>query len=200
LEAAAVVLREQPQAKLFLVVTIPSDRHLARLRRGAEELGIAGRVVITEPQPLAAIPRFLAAGDVAVVPRPQSPGFPIKILNYMAARRPCVLFASSSGGLTHRENAFLVQPDTSDALGHGILELLGDDDLRQHLAENAYRYVREQRNRALTAQQVCAVYRRTLESRGPITGLSRRPSVGARPATASANSAERPSNCPAYRA
>ena len=42
---------------------------------------------------------------------PQVPGFPIKLLNYMAAGRASVLFASSAGrDLVDREAALLVAP------------------------------------------------------------------------------------------
>ena len=56
----------------------------------ADELGVGANVLLTGPQPLPAIRDFLAAGDVAVVPRPNAPGFPIKLLNYLAAgNRAC---------------------------------------------------------------------------------------------------------------
>ena len=85
LEAMAEVGRHEPEAKLLIVVTIPQPKHLAasaspgrgaggRRPRGADRPAAVGRG-----------PRLPEAGDVAVVPRPQAPGFPIKLLNYMAA-------------------------------------------------------------------------------------------------------------------
>jgi glycosyltransferase involved in cell wall biosynthesis len=162
LEAMKTVVASQPEARLLLVTTIPHAKHLAAVERQIQALGLARHVVVTEPQPLAELRHFLAAGDVAVVPRPCAPGFPIKVVNYMAARRPCALFASSASGLTHRVNAFLVERDTGPALGEAVLELLGDVGLRQRLAEEAYRYVREHRDRRVTARQVCDSYFRTL--------------------------------------
>jgi glycosyltransferase involved in cell wall biosynthesis len=162
LEAMVHVAMYEPCAKLLLVVTIPSERHLAGIRRRVAELGISDNVVMTAPQSLEHVPDFLEACDLAVVPRPQSPGFPIKILNYMAAAKPCVLFASSAGGLTHRENAYLVAPDTADALAESIVELLRDAELRGLLGRNGLHFVRSTRDRRLTAQRVCAAYARTL--------------------------------------
>src|SRR5262249_55191817 len=113
LEAMKQVLWYEPTARLLIVVTIPHAGHIARIKRQAEELGIAAHVTLTDPEPLDKVRDFLAAADVAVVPRPQAPGFPIKLLNYMAAARPCVLFASSaSDGLLHRRNVLLAAPDT----------------------------------------------------------------------------------------
>ncbi len=177
LEALRLVTWCEPQAKLLVVVTIPQAQHLEAIRRRAAELGIAGQVVLTDPQPLEAVPDCLAAGDVAIVPRPRAPGFPIKLLNFMAARRPCVLFASSaSTGLVHLDNAFLAAPDTSEALGEGILEVLRDSQLRQRLACNGLQFVRERHDRRLMAQRLCASYVRTLERAGRSTQLCGRPS------------------------
>jgi glycosyltransferase involved in cell wall biosynthesis len=176
LEAVRAVAQAEPNVKLLITVTIPHEGHLARIRRQAEELGITQNLVLTEPQPLSAVPDFLAACDVAVVPRPAAPGFPIKLLNYMAARKPCVLFASSaSKGLTDRDNVLLVAPDQADSLAAGILELLRDRPLADRLAENGHLFVREHHDRRAVARQVSAAYRNTL------TAAGRRPSLRPQP-------------------
>ena len=167
LQALAEVAYLEPRVKLLVVTSIPCEKHSATVRRRAKELGVSDRVVLTDPQPFTALRDFLAAGDVAVVPRPQAPGFPIKLLNYLAARKPCLLFASSaSTGLVHRQNALLVVPDTSKALAWGLLELLGDDELRERLARAGYEFVRVHHDRRLMAQRICPVYWRILEGRG----------------------------------
>jgi len=178
LEAMVAVVSREPRAKLLLVIPVPNERQLGNIRRRAAELGLAGHVVLTEPQPLHAVREFLAACDVAVAPRPRTPGFPVKVLNYMAAKRPCVLYASSAfSGLVHRDNAFLVAPDTGSALGAGILELLGDGQLRQRLADEGWQWVRAHHDRRLTAQQVCDTFFRTLARNGRSHLLARRPLV-----------------------
>jgi glycosyltransferase involved in cell wall biosynthesis len=162
LEAMAGIVRVEPAAKLLIVATVPQPEHLAQVRGRAEELGIGAHVITTDV-PLAAVRDFLAAADVAVVPRPRAPGFPIKLLNYFAARKPCVLFASSaSRGLVHRENAFLVEPDTGAALGQAIVEVLRDAALSRHLADNGYQFVHAHHDRQMIARQVCDAYARTL--------------------------------------
>jgi glycosyltransferase involved in cell wall biosynthesis len=176
LEAMAVVGQSVADAKLLVVVTIPKEAHLARIRRQAEELKVTDRLVFTDPQPLGAVRDCLAACDIAVVPRPRAPGFPIKLLNYMAASKPCVLYASSaSRGLVHGENAFLVTPDTGPALGEAILELLRDKDLRTRLARNGNEFVREHHDRRAIARHVCATYLRTLAAVGRSPRGARRP-------------------------
>jgi glycosyltransferase involved in cell wall biosynthesis len=179
LEGMAVVARQEPRARLLMVVTVPNEKQMAGIRRKAEELGIAGHVVLSDPQSLAAMPLILRACDVAVVPRPQTPGFPMKMINYMAAHRACVLYASSAfSGLVHKHNCFLVSPDTGPALGEGILEVIHDPALQRHLAGNAFQFVRDHHDRRLTAEQVCTTFFRTLAMTG------RRPRFPAHPAFA----------------
>jgi glycosyltransferase involved in cell wall biosynthesis len=167
LDGVARALKVEPELKLLMVVTIPHEGHISRIRRKAEELKIDERVIFTSPQPLTSIRHYLAASDVAVVPRPRAPGFPIKLLNYMAAKRPCLLFASSaSHGLTHRHNVYLVNQDTGAALGDGIVDLLRDDELRQRLARNGNQFVKDNHDRRVIAQRLCAAYYRTLKASG----------------------------------
>jgi glycosyltransferase involved in cell wall biosynthesis len=165
LEATAQVVQDEPGTKLLLIVTIPQEEHLARVRSEADKLGITANLMVTDPQPISSVRDYLSACDVTVVPRPQAPGFPIKLLNYLAARKPCVLFASSaSTGIEHGKNAFLVESNTSAALGRAILQVVRDPALGQQLADNGHRFVRDNHDRRLIAQQVCASYYRTLAS------------------------------------
>jgi len=166
LEAMVTVVGHLPTAKLFIVATIPNAKFVEQFQQRAAELGIADHVVMTKPQRFDSVQELLAACDVTVVPRPQAPGFPIKLLNYMVVEKPCVLFASSASGLAHRENVFLAAPDTSAALAEALLDVLGDAELRRRLATGGYRFVCENHDRRLTARQLYNVYIRTLVDTG----------------------------------
>jgi len=100
---------------------------------------------------------------VAVVPRPCAPGFPIKLLNYMAARRPCVMFASSSSGITHGEHAWLAGEDSSQSLAKGIIHVLSNGKLAARLAAGGHRLVCERHDRRKVVAQLCQTYVRTLK-------------------------------------
>lgn len=161
LESFALV--RELRARLLLVTTIPCAKHEAAIRAHAERLGIADRVILTEPQPLGELRHYLAACDVAVVPRPRASGFPIKLLNYLAAEKPCVLFASSaSTGLAHGDNCYLAQPDTAAALADALSTVIADAALQQRLGRNGYEFVRAKHDRNVIAQEICATYLRTL--------------------------------------
>jgi glycosyltransferase involved in cell wall biosynthesis len=180
LEAFQHVAWYEPAAKLFLITGINNDKHLPDLWQRAKELGIADRMVVTDPLPLEAVRECLLAGDVCVVSRPNVPGYPIKLMNYMAAKRPCVMFASSaSNGLIDRKHVVMAAPDTGAALGERIHEVLRDTVLRQELSRGGHRFVREHHDRRLVAQQICAAYFRTLtlEQRTPLSASSARVST-----------------------
>jgi len=175
LEAMVVVLKKKPTARLLVVLTIPNEKQEAELRAKAHELGISDRLIVTEPQLLDAIPDYLQACDVAVVPRPGAPGFPIKVMNYMSANKPTVLFSSSaSSGFVHRQNAMLVDSDTGEAFGEAILEVLDDDELRHRIADNGHQFVLEHFDRRQTAAKVCRAYVRTLKQAGKLPKIKQR--------------------------
>ena len=165
LQATALVATRYPSVRLLVVSTLPQAQYAEALRAEAVRLGIADRVVITEPQPLEAVRDILHVADVAVVPRPAMPGVPIKLLNYMAAGRPAVLFASTaSAGIVHRQHAMLASPDTPQALATEMLALLDDPQLREDIGRRARDFVRVHHAREAIAGQVSRCYERVLQS------------------------------------
>jgi glycosyltransferase involved in cell wall biosynthesis len=171
LEAMKDVLAREPEARLVIVQTVPGKQFVDLLRAQAERLGIADRLIITEPQSFEKIPDFLAAADVAVVPRPQAQGFPIKLLNYMAAGRACVLFASSaSKGIEHGQTVLLAPRDTGEALASEILTLLADAGLRDKLGAQALEFVCQHHDRKRIAANIAECYRRAINPVPVATG------------------------------
>ena len=163
LGAMVHVLQHAPDAKLLLVNTVPNIAHESALQDEAARLGISNSVVWIKPSAMDEALSVLPVCDVAVVPRPAAPGFPIKLLNYMAAQRPCVMFQSSASGVVHGEHVWLAEDDTSESLSQGIVRLLQDARLRARLASGANRFVREHHDRRLVAGQLCQAYVRLLQ-------------------------------------
>jgi len=137
LAAFAVALRERPDALLLVVSPLVSERHERAHRRLAHELGIADSVIWISPHSLEDLPSYLALADVAVVPRPECPGHPVKLLNYMLAGRPIVSFAGGAKGVCHLHDAYIVPNHDIEALGQGIITLLKDRALAAKLGANA---------------------------------------------------------------
>ena len=138
--AFQIVHQQKPTASLLLAGSTINRADRAKYERMATELGFASRLEITSCT-LDELPDFLAAADVAVVPRPNSPGIPTKLLNYMAAGNAIVSFRRSATILQHKATAFLVEPATAENFAQGILSVLDEPALAQKLRTNVKSFV-----------------------------------------------------------
>jgi 1,2-diacylglycerol 3-alpha-glucosyltransferase len=138
--AFQIVHQRKPTASLLLAGSTIKASDRAKYQRMAAELGFAARFEITSCT-LEELPDFLAAADVAVVPRPNSPGIPTKLLNYMAAGNAIVSFRGSATILQHKVTAFLVEPATAGNFAQGILSVLNEPALAQKLRTNVRSFV-----------------------------------------------------------
>jgi glycosyltransferase involved in cell wall biosynthesis len=137
LRAFSVVLQAQPDALLLIVSPLVSESNELQHKRLAQQLGISNSVIWIAPHALADLPSYLALADVTVVPRPECPGHPVKLLNYMLAGKPTVSFAGGAKGVRHLHDAFIVPNHDYEALGRGIVTLLEDKRLAGKLGANA---------------------------------------------------------------
>jgi glycosyltransferase involved in cell wall biosynthesis len=162
LQAMARVLERHPEARLVIASNLAKDEDLAEVRAQARRLAIDDRMVLMHPVPLDELPSYLAAADVAVCPRPACPGFPVKVLNYMAARKPIVTARGSAKSLRHLETAFVAEDDDWEGLATGIALLLEDSALAKRLGEEARAAIMGRFDWESLAGQIEAVYRRAL--------------------------------------
>ena len=137
LRAFAVVLQAQPDALLLMVSPLVSESHEKEHKQLAAELGLSRSIIWIAPHTLEDLPSYLALADVTVVPRPECPGHPVKLLNYMLAGKPIVSFAGGAKGVRHLHDAFIVPNHDYEALGRGIVTLLKDRTLAAELGANA---------------------------------------------------------------
>ncbi len=143
IRAMKIVTDKIHNARLLIVANLVKAGDLENCHRIIQELGLEGRVEIAKNGSFEEIPLFLAAADVAVVCRPNTPGFPVKLLNYMASGRPIVVFKGSAKGLQHLQSAFVVEDHDWQGLAQGIITLLQNPVLAQMLGHNALRRVTE---------------------------------------------------------
>jgi glycosyltransferase involved in cell wall biosynthesis len=137
IRAFAIVLRHIPDALLMVLSPLYADSHLPKNRQLSAALGIDASVIWVEGHELMDLPSYLAMASVAVIPRPDMPGHPIKLLNYMAAGKPIVCSAGAAKGVHHLHDAFLTRDHDWNDLAEGIVTLLKDRSLAEGLANNA---------------------------------------------------------------
>lgn len=178
LESMVHVLSRFPRAKLLLLTNVANGRGDAALREQAKTLGIDGSLVMMAPQSLDHGLKLISICDVAVVPRPKAPGFPIKLLNYMAAKRACVMFASSCSRLSHGEHVWLAADDTPESLGGAMVRVLKDETLRNRIAEGGHQFVLARHDRRVAAAQLCDSYVGMLRSTRRWGKIAARPAAG----------------------
>jgi glycosyltransferase involved in cell wall biosynthesis len=162
LRALRKVLNQRGDVRLK-IVTNSSFEHYDAL---ALELGIAGSIDIV-PAAFEQIPELLAGATVAVNPRIECDGIPVKLLNYMAAGKPIISFAGSAPGARHRETGWLVPDGDVDGFAEGALALLGDAELAASLGRNARRFVEAQHSWERSAEMAENLYRRLIDARAP---------------------------------
>jgi glycosyltransferase involved in cell wall biosynthesis len=137
LDAFLRVLASIPEARLLLVGG--TEPELSQLRVVAEQLGIAGRVILEQARPQAEMPAYLAAADVLVSPRVQGINPPGKLLSYLASGRPVV----ATDTLVHNQLlapdcAILTPPDAA-GLADGLVRALTNTTLTAELTEGSKR-------------------------------------------------------------
>jgi len=164
LRAMRPVLDRRPETVLLLAANIVKPSDQAALEDLAARLGIRSNVIFSGERPLEEMPYFVASADVTVLPRPSCPGFPVKLLNYMAASKPIVCYAGSAKGLRNESEALLVEDNDWEGFGRAILRLLEDRDLAARLGAQARQAMADRFDWAVLAGQIEAVYETLLHS------------------------------------
>jgi glycosyltransferase involved in cell wall biosynthesis len=156
LRAFALVVRQIPDARL----SIGTDDSFAAYEALAAELGIRERIDLVASPSFNDLPRLIASADVAVNPRVDCDGIPVKLLNYMASGRAVVSFAGSAPGVVHGVTGWLAQSGDVPALAEGIVALLNDPQRASAMGVAARHYVAENARWSRVAERCDQLYRR----------------------------------------
>jgi len=109
----------------------------ARLRVATAAKGtIAGSERVETPD-FESLRRVLAEDAVVVCPRVSWSGYPIKLLNAMAAGKAVVACRGSAHPITHLHDGIVVDDDDEEAFAGAVARLLMDADSRRALGANA---------------------------------------------------------------
>jgi glycosyltransferase involved in cell wall biosynthesis len=111
----------------------------AELEQRAERMGVRSRMTITGIVPRDQIGAHIAGFDIALQPGVTAYASPLKLFEYMAAGLAIVAPDQPNIReiLTDRVDALLIDPDRPETLAAAIVELCGDEALRERLAAAA---------------------------------------------------------------
>jgi 1,2-diacylglycerol 3-alpha-glucosyltransferase len=162
LRAFAVVSKQLSDVLLMMVSPLVSESHEREHKKLANRLGISGSIMWIAPHSLDDLPSYLALASVTVISRPECPGHPVKLLNYMLAGKPIVCFEGAAKGLRHLHDALIVPDGDCEALGNGIITLLKDRELAARLGANARTTVLANFDWQIISQKIEHIYDRLL--------------------------------------
>ncbi|MDH4066224.1 MAG: glycosyltransferase [Acidobacteriota bacterium] len=158
IDAAAILARTRPQARMLVVGGEPQQ--VDRARGVARERGAADVMTFTGQQPAREIPSFVQACDVLVSPRVRGTNTPLKIYSYLRSGRPIL----ATDLLTHTQVltsdiAVLVPPDPQP-FAEALAALLDDPAARTALAARARAVADEKYSRATYLRRTAEAYAR----------------------------------------
>jgi glycosyltransferase involved in cell wall biosynthesis len=161
LKAFAQVVPRVPGVRLL----IGSDSPFSPYEALASELGVRDRIDLVDSPAFAELPALLARGDVALNPRVDCDGIPVKLLNYMAAARPVVSFDTSAPGVTHGSTGWLAASGDVGAFADGIVKLLQDPGTARSIGDAARGFVAANYRWPVVAERCEALYNRLIAER-----------------------------------
>ncbi|MBV8278760.1 MAG: glycosyltransferase family 4 protein [Verrucomicrobia bacterium] len=170
IKAFSIVIKDVPSAILAIVNPIEDEPDMDAHRALVQELNIASNVLFLGPHTLAELPDYLAMATVTVAPRPECPGHPIKLLNYMISGKPIACFVGGAKGLTHMQDALVVPDHDWQALGEAISTLLRDPELAKKLGANARDNAINNFDWRVISKKVAAVYESIMNRAGQKRG------------------------------
>ncbi len=156
LRSFARVRARVPAARLVLVT------HAAP---GALRRAVGPGVEIVRAASYDEVRARLDAADVAVSPRAERYGFPMKLLNYMAAGKAIVASAGSAKGLRDGVTGRIVPDGDEVAFAAAVVELLSDAAARARLGTAARHAVEDPRAWDGVLDRIETVYRNVLAAR-----------------------------------
>jgi 1,2-diacylglycerol 3-alpha-glucosyltransferase len=165
LRAFSIVARSKPDSRLLIVNNLDQPFYLKHYQAMVRDMGISDRVHWTGQFPLAELPDYLASASVAVMPRPECPGHPVKLLNYMGAGKAIVSFAGSAKGLRNGHDALIIPDHDWEKMGRSILSLLEDPATADKLGENARQTVIRHFDWEILARKIELIYEELIDKR-----------------------------------
>lgn len=157
IDAASSIVPNNPDI-LFVIVGTGPDAGF--IKEYTKRLGIEANVIFTGGIPDEYLPHYYSSADVFVLPSRSGEGFPLTVLESMAAGLPVI--ATDTGGIPevvrNTVNGFLIPPKRPNALADAILSLFSSRGKTRKMGNEARRIVKEKFTWKKTVQQLKGVY------------------------------------------
>ncbi len=144
-----------------LLIVARSESHT--LQSLAMRAGIADRIHFLQGAGLAWEKNCLAAADIAIIPRLHCIGFPIKLLNYLAASKPVVCFQSISQSFDPVREVWAVETGNYKAMADAIVCLLNNRPRAEELSRTGQQAVIMRHNIRNTVSDIENIYQKLLK-------------------------------------
>jgi glycosyltransferase involved in cell wall biosynthesis len=162
LRAFGAIRTAEPRARLVLVTHADAQANGARLLAGASLAGVE----IVHAASYDEVRGRLAQAAVAVCPRTERSGFPMKLLNYMAEGKAIVASAGSAKGLLDGVTGLVVPDDDPGRFADAVVGLLRDRAARVRLGLAARASVEDPTAWENVLDRIEAIYHRVVAGRG----------------------------------
>ncbi len=142
-------LARVPHARGLIVGGHPDESDIHRVRNLSDRLMLSERVTFTGLVPPSRVADHLARADILVLPNTHTAisrdfSSPLKLFEYMAARRPIVASdLPSFREILTDDDAIFVEPGNATAIADAIARLIADPALAQRIADHAYARVND---------------------------------------------------------
>lgn len=136
----------QPSQTPFHYLIIGGFRSVpeeAAFRASLRTLGAEAHFTIVERQANRDVPQYLEAMDICLMPDSNEYGSPIKLFEYGAMQKPCVMpnYAPIAEIVEHERTALLFIPKSISSMAEQLLRLSRDPGLSQQLATTFHHIV-----------------------------------------------------------
>lgn len=141
---------------------VRAERRDARLVLATRDCAtFKGAEVIHTPD-FETLREILQQDCVVVCPRVSWSGYPIKLLNAMAAGRPIVACRSAAHPIEHEGTGIIVDDNDEEAFANAVLQLMHDPQLRNELGSAARHAVDAHHSASQFAESLESVFERAL--------------------------------------
>lgn len=165
---ALVHLRHSLGRTDFYCVLIGDGDSRAQLMRDAADLGIADHVLFTGFIPDDDMVRYLSTADICLDPNPSSPlndvSTWIKVMEYMALRKPVISFDLKETRFSAGPAALYVTPNDEGKFAEAIAALMDDPEKRRQMGECGRERVETEFGWHMTSRNLLQAYQYLLAS------------------------------------